>query len=153
MINMSNMEGQINMDKNDYDLIKLSIPNKAEYVSVIRLTATGIANRMGFNIEEIEDIKIAISEACTNAITHGLCKEEENFYIDFRTDGKKLVVSVYDNGKGCLSHNIKKPRLGELKEGGLGIFIIKSLMDDVEILSNKGKGTVIKMTKYVGDDI
>lgn len=141
------------MNKERKDLIKLSVPNKPEYVSVIRLTATGIANRMGFDIEDIEDIKVAISEACTNAITHGACKDEENFYIDFFTDEKKLTISVYDNGRGCLTKNIKTPNLGELKEGGLGVFIIKSLMDDVEILPNNGRGTIIKMTKYVGDDI
>lgn len=150
---MLNMKEQINMNKKNKDLIKLSVPNKPEYVSVIRLTVTGIANRMGFDVEKIEDIKVAISEACTNAITHGICQEEENFYIDFSSDEEKLVISVYDNGKGCLSNNIKTPNLGELNEGGLGVFIIKSLMDDVEILPNNGKGTVIKMTKYVGDDM
>ncbi len=147
------MEEQINMNDMNCDVIKLSVPNKPEYVSVIRLTATGIANRMGFDIEKIEDIKVAISEACTNAITHGKCKEETNFHIDFYADEEKITISVYDNGKGCLSKNIKTPNLGELKEGGLGIFIIKTLMDDVKVLSNKGKGTLIKMTKYVGDDI
>ncbi|AOY78246.1 histidine kinase [Clostridium formicaceticum] len=141
------------MNKKNSDIIKLSVPNKPEYVSIIRLTISGIANRMGFDIEEIEDIKVAISEACTNAITHGICQEEENFNVDFYTDEEKLVISVYDNGKGCLSHNIKTPNIEELKEGGLGIFIIKSLMDDVEISSNCGKGTIIKMTKYVGDDL
>lgn len=147
------MEEQINMNDMNCDVIKLAVPNKPEYVSVIRLTATGIANRMGFDIEKIEDIKVAISEACTNAITHGKCKEETNFHIDFYADEEKITISVYDNGKGCLSKNIKTPNLGELKEGGLGIFIIKTLMDDVKVLSNKGKGTLIKMTKYVGDDI
>lgn len=141
------------MNKKTSDLIKLSVPNKPEYVSVIRLTVSGIANRMGFDIEEIEDIKVAISEACTNAITHGFCQKEDNFNVDFLSGEEKLIIKVYDNGKGCLSQNIKTPNLQELKEGGLGIFIIKSLMDDVEILSNNGQGTIIKMTKYVGDDI
>lgn len=150
---MLKTKDQMKVNTKDRDLIKLSVPNKPEYVSIIRLTAAGIANRMGFDIEKIEDIKVAISEACTNAITHGICQEEENFNIDFSTDDEKLVISVYDNGKGFLSKHIKAPDLQELKEGGLGIFIIKSLMDHVEILSNNGKGTVIKMTKYLGDDI
>ncbi|MCC5909515.1 MAG: ATP-binding protein [Clostridiaceae bacterium] len=141
------------MNKKSNDVITLSVPNKPEYVSVIRLTVSGIANRMGFDIEEIEDIKVAISEACTNAITHGICEEENKFVVDFFTEEEKLTIYVYDNGKGCLSSNIKTPNIGELKEGGLGVFIIKSLMDDVEITSNNGKGTVIKMTKRVGDDV
>lgn len=144
---------QVNMNNNNtYEMIKLSVPNKPEYVSVIRLTVSGIANRIGFDIEEIEDIKVAVSEACTNAITHGACQSETNFNIDFLSKAQELTIKVYDNGKGCLTQNIKTPNLEELKEGGLGIFIIKSLMDHVEILSNNGKGTVITMTKYVGDD-
>ncbi|SET72378.1 serine/threonine-protein kinase RsbW [Natronincola peptidivorans] len=141
------------MNNKSKDLIKLSVPNKPEYVGVIRLTVTGIANRMGFDIEKMEDIKVAISEACTNAITHGICQEENNFSIEFLSDEEKLVISVSDNGKGCLSQNIKPPVLEDPREGGLGVFIIRSLMDEVEILSNNGKGTIIKMTKYVGDDI
>ncbi len=134
------------------DNISLSIPNKPEYVSVIRLTVTAIANRMGFDIEKIEDIKVAVAEACTNAITHGN-NETDNFSVDFSIDEEKLVIKVCDSGKGCVTNCIKNPDLTLLNEGGLGVFIIKSLMDDVNINSDLGKGTTIIMTKFLGDDI
>ncbi|ABR46252.1 putative anti-sigma regulatory factor, serine/threonine protein kinase [Alkaliphilus metalliredigens QYMF] len=140
------------MNEKKNDEIKLTIPNKPEYVSVVRLTVSSIANRMGFDVEQIEDIKIATAEACTNAITHGKCDVEESFDIKFIIDEGKLVISVFDNGKGCMINNIKKPDLINPKEGGLGIFIIKSLMDDVKITSDADKGTTIIMTKYVGED-
>lgn len=136
--------------KNDH--IKLSIPNRPEYVSVVRLTVSAIANRMGFDIEKIEDIKVAIAEACTNAITHGKHANDDNFNIDFIVDEKKLTIYVQDNGKGCAANGIEKPDLENLKEGGLGVFIIRSLMDEVDIASELGKGTTIKMSKYMGDD-
>ncbi len=143
------------MSKKNNDEIKLSIPNKPEYVSVVRLTVTSIANRMGFDIEKIEDIKVAVAEACTNAITHGK-NEEDNFLVDFIMEEDKLVVNVSDNGRGCTTLNeIKNPDLDHLnheKEGGLGIFIIRSLMDNVQIISNHGSGTIISMTKYMGED-
>ncbi|WP_026476748.1 ATP-binding protein [Alkaliphilus transvaalensis] len=142
------------MNKTNKDEIKLSIPNKPEYVSVVRLTVTGIANRMGFNIEEIEDLKVAIAEACSNAITHGH-KDDDNFKVSFVIEENKLVVTVCDSGRGCMINDIKNPDLDHLnqeKEGGLGIFIIKSLMDDVKISSSVGCGTTIMMTKYVGVD-
>lgn len=137
---------------NKSDIISLSIPNKAEYVSVIRLTVTAIANRMGFDIEKIEDIKVAVAEACTNAITHGK-NDIDSFTVDFLIDEEKLMITVCDNGKGCSTNCIKSPDLTLLNEGGLGVFIIKSLMDDVVINSDLGKGTSITMTKFLGEDI
>ncbi|MBU5676285.1 ATP-binding protein [Alkaliphilus sp. MSJ-5] len=141
------------MDQIQMDEIKLSVPSKPEYVGVIRLTLAAIASRIGFDIEKIEDMKVAVAEACTNAIIHGChCKQGSNFNIDFVSTGEKLTISVYDDGEGCQLDNIEEPDLSKPKEGGLGIFIIKSLMDDVEIESEKGKGMMIKMIKYLGDD-
>ncbi|MDR5658921.1 ATP-binding protein [Serpentinicella sp. ANB-PHB4] len=133
------------------DNIQLSIPNKPEYVSIVRLTLSSIASKMGFDIEEIEDLKVAVSEACTNAITHGIKEEEKNFEILFQTYDKKIEITVYDKGKGYLGSNkMEKPDHSELKEGGLGVFIIRSLMDQVEFSQNKGNGTIIRMTKFLG---
>ncbi|KAB3533821.1 histidine kinase [Alkaliphilus pronyensis] len=140
------------MSKSITDYIKLSIPNKPEYVSVVRLTVAAIANRMGFNVEDIEDIKIAIAEACTNAITHGKKEDKNNFDIEFIVKDDKLTMVVCDSGRGCITDEISVPNLNDPKEGGLGIFIIKSLMDEVEITSNLGKGTIIRMSKNRGDD-
>lgn len=135
------------------DEIRLSVPSKPEYVGVIRLTLAAIASRIGFDVEKIEDMKVAVAEACTNAIVHGCgCGQENKFNIDFVLTGEKITISVYDEGVGCQVDNIQEPDLSKPKEGGLGIFIIKSLMDDVEIKSEKGKGMMIKMIKYLGDD-
>lgn len=152
---MYNVKEQKKMDKTIKDEIKLSIPNKPEYVSVARLTVSAIANRIGFDIERIEDIKVAVAEACTNAITHGI-NECDNFEVSFLIDENKLTVKVCDSGSGCAVKEIKNPDLNHLnneKEGGLGIFIIRSLMDEVEITSSIGCGTTITMIKYMGDDL
>lgn len=140
------------MNVKQNDEIRLSIPNKPEYVGVVRLTVAAIASRIGFDIEKIEDMKVAVAEACTNAITHG-CNGTGGYDISFVLTGEKITISVYDKGEGCQLENIKEPDLNKLNEGGLGIFIIKSLMDDVEIISEKGKGMMIKMIKYLGDGI
>ena len=153
---ISGEKEQSKMKVNQGDEIKLSIPNKPEYVGVARLTVAAIASRIGFDIEKIEDMKIAVSEACNNAIIHG-CKycDEGEYNINFTLTEKKLTISVYDKGEGCKHEleDIRKPNYNNLKEGGLGIFIIKSLMDDVEIESEKGKGMMIRMIKYLGDGI
>ncbi|TQQ84596.1 histidine kinase [Peptacetobacter hominis] len=131
------------------DTIKMEISANPEYVGIIRLTTSGIANKIGFTIDEIEDIKVAISEACTNAIKHS---DEDKFNIVFNIMDNGIEIEVHDKGKGCDVSAIKIPDLENPKESGLGIFIMKTLMDDVCIESTENKGTVIKMTKYLGAD-
>ena len=139
-------------EKTSPEMIELSIPHRSEYVSMIRLTVTSIASRMGFDIEEIEDMKVALSEACSNAILHGGCGEQENFLVQFIREQKRLVISVSDFGKGYSVQSLQEPNAEELNEGGLGIFIIKSLMDDVKIKSGSSQGTSITMIKNLRED-
>lgn len=132
-----------------HDEIVMSMPSKAEYVGVVRLTVSAIANRMGFNIEDIEDIKVAVAEACTNAIRHS---ENHDFKVSFQVFEDKMGISISDEGKGYQIDEMDDPDLNNPKEeGGLGIFIIKSLMDEVDMISKVGEGTQIKMIKFLGD--
>ena len=149
---MSQMESKELKEKVEHhgEKIELSIPNKAEFVSVVRLTLVAIANRVGFNIEEIEDMKVAIAEACTNAITHGKNTPSESIDIRFTLQTTGLEIQVKDKGKGCEVEKIKDPQIEELNESGLGIFIIRSLMDDVVIHSEPDQGMTIIMTKMIG---
>lgn len=132
------------------DLISMVVPCKPEYVGVVRMTVSTIANRMGFNFEQIEDIKVAVAEGCTNAIKHGL---DEEFIVKFEIMDKKFIITIKDNGKGCNVESIDEPNLQDPKEGGLGLFIIKSLMDEVELCSKENYGFEIRMIKYLGADV
>jgi serine/threonine-protein kinase RsbW len=132
------------------DKIMLTLPNTPEYVSVARLTLSGIANRMGFDVEAIEDLKVAIAEACTNALKHG-CGEDCDYTIEFSVFNNRLDIEIIDKGEGFDYKNLVEPDLTKPREGGLGIFIIKSLMDDVEINNYKGRGTRILMRKNLGE--
>lgn len=131
------------------DLLKLSVPGKPEYVSLVRLAISSVANHAGFDIEAIEDIKVAIAEACNNAVLHGNKGCIENYEVEICVKDNSLKIEVRDNGKGYNSLDYKEPDIQCPKEGGLGIFIIKSLMDHVEIYSEDGKGTTIRMIKYI----
>ena len=131
----------------NFETIKMEIASNPQYVSVIRLTTSGIANKIGFCLEDIEDIKVAVSEACTNAIKHSL---DNKFSVEYTIFENGLTITIIDSGKGYDVDSIDVPNLEEPKESGLGLFIIKSLMDEVEIKSNINYGTVIKMTKYLG---
>ena len=133
-----------------YETIKMEISSNPEYVSIIRLTTSGIANKVGFCLDDIEDLKVAISEACTNAIKHSL---EDRFTIIYTMIEKGLTIEIIDNGKGYNTKEVSEPDLDNLKESGMGLFIIESLMDEVNVESTEGKGTSIKMTKYLGVDM
>ena len=133
-----------------YETIKMEISANPEYVSIIRLTTSGIANKVGFCLDDIEDLKVAISEACTNAIKHSL---EDRFTIIYTMIEKGLTIEIIDNGKGYNTKEVSEPDLDNLKESGMGLFIIESLMDEVNVESTEVNGTIIKMTKYLGVDM
>ena len=133
-----------------YETIKMEITANPAYVSIIRLTTSGIANKVGFCMDDIEDLKVAVSEACTNAIKHS---SDDRFTIIYTMIENGLTIDIIDNGNGYDTSSINEPDIENLKESGMGLFIIEALMDEVSIESQEGKGTSIKMTKYLGVDM
>ena len=130
------------------DLLKFSIPGKPEYVRVVRLAVSSVANCAGFDMEAIEDIKVAVSEACSNVVRHG--DREDNCYeVECIIEDNKFIILVTDNCGGYNIDEYREPCACDMKEGGLGIFIIKALMDEVDIFSKIGEGTRIQMIKYI----
>ena len=134
----------------DCETIKMEIPANPDYVSILRLTTSGIANKLGFSMDDIEDMKVAVSEACSNAVKHS---EDNKVIINFNLLNNGIQIEIIDNGKGYDVDSIETPDLSNPKEGGLGLFIIQTLMDEVNIESKGNQGTTIKMTKYLGVDI
>ncbi|WP_084031488.1 anti-sigma B factor RsbW [Anaerobacillus arseniciselenatis] len=137
------------------DFIEMKVPAKPEYVGVIRLTISGIANRLGYTYDDIEDIKIAVVEACTNVVNHAYEAEEGQMTIGCGVYEDRLEVMVADRGQSA-SVDVLKDNVGpistdkpvtQLKEGGLGLFLIDTLMDKVEI--NNDNGVIIIMTKFL----
>lgn len=120
------------------DTIKISIPKKADYISLVRLTTSGIGYTAGLNVEDIEDIKVAIGEACVNSL---ILDNKEEITLIFNIYEDKLSICVTD-----VKENIPE-QLDDNKERELGLLIIKSLMDEV-IFDDKG----IEMLKYIEDD-
>ena len=133
----------------NFETIKMEIASNPQYVSIVRLTTSGIANKVGFCLDDIEGMKVAVSEACTNAIKHSL---DNKFSVEYTIFENGSTITIIDSGKGYDVDSIDVPNLEEPKESGLGLFIIQSLMDELEIKSNINYGTVIKMTKYLGVD-
>ena len=130
------------------ETVHISLPSMPEFVSMARLSVASAANVMGFSIDNVEDLKVVVSEACTNALCHGCCNAETyDLYYRFYED--RLEICVEDKGDGYEPDAIEEPLLTGDQVGGFGLFIIKSLMDEVEVVSDKGVGTRITMIKYL----
>jgi len=132
--------------------VELRLPNRPEFVAVARLTVSAIACRMAFDVDEIEDIKVAVAEACTNAIQHGCPTQqcEEHITLQCHIMEDALTIIVQDPGDGFDPLTATRQRQGgtaTLTERGLGMLLIESLMDEVTFSSNPGSGTQVRMMK------
>ncbi len=132
------------------DNFKFTVPGKPEYVRAVRMAIASLACNLGFDVEAIDDIKVAVSEACTNIVAHG-CREGEDVEYEVTCElfDDRLSICVEDECGGYHIGSYKKPELPAEESGGLGLFIIESLMDEVNIESQVGVGTHIKMVKYI----
>ena len=111
------------------DKVLLRIPKKSEYMITIRLTSSALSNLKGFNIDEIEDIKVVISEICTFFINN-LKNNSDDFQVNYEIFPDKLVVTVKDLNEGRLS--------GDCLKDNMSIMIIESLSDTYNYdLNNK----------------
>ncbi len=129
------------------NVVELRIPSRAEWVGVARLAVAGIASRLKFSIEDIEDLKLAVAEACTNCIQHA--SGSDQIEITCETQPHGLTVRVRDHGVGTTPDEIQSRRISEPRVGGLGVFLIRSLMDTVEYDVHPERGTNLVMTKKV----
>src|SRR5699024_9811474 len=141
--------------------MEMKVPAKADYVGVIRLSISGVASRMGFSYEAIEDWKVAISEAVTNVVSHAYEKKETGEgWIGFAVYQNRLQVMVWDQGGrirveeignciGAVDERDMVTDVSRLREGGFGLFLINALMDKVEI--NNEYGVIVVMTKYLDE--
>lgn len=130
------------MDKK-CDNIELAVPFKAEYVSIVRLTASGVANRLGFDIETIEDIKVAAAEVCNklvNANSEKACSYKVLFTIS--DNSLNITFDCEDKSLRCLF---------EPENDELSISIITALMDSVEFCPDNTY--LLSMTKAVEENV
>jgi serine/threonine-protein kinase RsbW len=129
-------------------IVLLAIPALAEWVAVARLAGAAVASRLQFSVDAIEDIKLAIAEACTNAILH---EPGGTIELTCEAHADRLIVTVRDHGTGPLLGSVEDERITESgRTEELGVFLIRALMDEVEYTIDPRSGTQLVMTKHVG---
>jgi serine/threonine-protein kinase RsbW len=119
------------------DKIVLIMPFKADYVSVARLTVSGIASRMGFDIETIEDIKVSVAEVCNRFVGAG-SKSADSFKIVFNISAGKLII-IFDSQDKTLKCIFND------SDDGISLSIINAFMDNVELCPDNSY--ILSMTK------
>jgi serine/threonine-protein kinase RsbW len=133
--------------------IRLTIPAKPEYITLGRLALTGIARVRSEPLrqEVLGDLKLALTEACTNSVRHAYGHGEGTVEIVYELYDDKLVVEVVDEGEGFEPPAAPGSALEdeELAEGGLGIAIIQALADEFEIRERAQGGSSLRFVKHL----
>jgi stage II sporulation protein AB (anti-sigma F factor) len=133
--------------------MKVEFKSTSENESFARVVVSAFAAQIDPTLDEISDIKTAISEAVTNAIIHGYGddNEEKTVTVEAIIDGNELTVSVSDEGKGIDNLELAMQPLytsrPDLERSGMGFTVMETFMDHLEVKSEKGRGTTITMKK------
>ena len=132
-------------------IVRLTIPAKAEYISLSRLALAGLSRVRTFSDETLADLKLALTEACSNSVRHAYEDGEGHVDISFELREDRLIVEVADDGTGFEPGEIDANGSDdELSEGGLGIAIIRSIADEVEIGGGRyGRGSRLRFVKLL----
>jgi serine/threonine-protein kinase RsbW len=126
--------------------VRLTIPARAEYITLCRLALTGIARVRSLSDELLADLKLALTEAASNSVRHAYAGAPGVVEISYELLPDRLVIEVTDEGAGFDLEARGAPE--ELSEGGLGIAIIRAIADQVEIGRQPGgRGSRLRFEK------
>ena len=128
--------------------VRLTIPARAEYITLCRLALTGIARLRELSDELLADLKLALTEAASNSVRHAYGDKDAGVVdISYQLFSDRLVIEVTDEGEG-FDPAEAEGSAAELSEGGLGIAIIRAIADDVEFGAQPGgKGSRLRFEK------
>jgi serine/threonine-protein kinase RsbW len=130
--------------------VRLTIPAKPEYITLVRLALSGLSRLRPLSEEALGDLKLAVTEACSNSVRHGYGDAGEGVVeIVYELHPDRLVVEVADDGPGFDARG-DRPGVENLEEGGLGIAIIKAVSDEFEAGERSdGRGSRLRFVKFL----
>jgi serine/threonine-protein kinase RsbW len=131
-------------------MVTLTFPAKADYLLLSRLALAGLARAYPLDPDLLADLKLAVTEACGNAVRHAYTDEQGPVTVAFTVADDKLEIVVEDRGAGPGSAATDQWALPEQLESGMGMAIIRAVVDDLQVATGEdGRGTVVRMTKYL----
>jgi len=130
--------------------VRLTIPARPEYITLGRLALTALAGVRPVSDETLHDLKLALTEACTNSVKHAYDEGGEGTVdILYELQPDRLAVEVGDAGAGFEPRVSNRVNGEDLSEGGLGIEIIRAVTDEVEIEPREGGGSRLRFVKFL----
>lgn len=146
--------------------IFLKVPGETVHLALIRKVIAEIAGKVGFPEEEVAKIEMAVDEACTNVIEHSYGAEDEAeagyewrredevdrpVELRVKINREKISITLADRGRGFDPSQVEpdlEKYLASVSMGGLGIYVLKTFMDEVRYSHEPAVGNVLKMVKY-----
>ena len=135
------------------EFMSMKMDSLSENEEFARVVAAVFASRMDPTIEEIDDIKTAVSEAVTNAVIHGYQEKEGIITLEAAVEDRLLTIIVQDDGIGIADVEKAMAQMYTSRPGersGMGFSFMEAFMDQVEVVSAPGKGTTVTMRKKIG---
>ena len=136
------------------DYVKLDIPAKAEFVVLGRLALSGLLRGRGYSEDAVADLKLALTEACSNSVRHAYDHDDGKVHLEFTALADRVTILIGDEGGGFHEDDVDCPECQgipeiKLSDGGMGISIIRAVVDDFDLRKPDGGGTVLVLTKML----
>ena len=129
-------------------VVRLSFPAKPDYLLLARLALSGLAREVPMADEVLADLKLAVTEACGNAVRHAYPHGAGDVWVSYKISDAVLEMVVADQGAGLAGHEIAEHPIVGPVERGMGISIMRAIVDDLDIHAGPdGRGTVVRMSK------
>jgi serine/threonine-protein kinase RsbW len=133
------------------DQVEIRIPRRAEFVRVARMAACALASQLEFTYDIIKDIELAVGEACANAVEHVSDDARDEIVVRFSIDSTQLAVEVFDRGQGFDPARAAEAGAASMENwddpGGLGLVVIREVMDELAVDCDPTSGTCVRMVK------
>jgi serine/threonine-protein kinase RsbW len=129
-------------------MVRLSFPAKPDYLLLARLALSGLAREVSMSDEVLADLKLAVTEACGNAVRHAYPGGAGDVTVSYVVSTSALEMIVEDQGTGLEGRAISDEPISAPVESGMGIPIMRAIADDLDIHAGAdGRGTVVRMSK------
>jgi serine/threonine-protein kinase RsbW len=132
------------------EVVRLTMPARAEYLILARLALAGIARKVPMSEEALADLKLAVTEACGNAVRHAYGSDGGVVRVVYELDAEQIEITVEDDGAGVALDDVPQDPFSDddPSESGMGLAIIRAITDDLAVAeSPNGRGTLVRMRK------
>lgn len=125
--------------------VAVCLPHESETVALVRGVVTNALRSFGVTQDCVEDIRLALSEACTNVVAHAAADDE--YEVRIQIDELRCAISVKNTGGGFDATTLANEMPDPMSPSGRGVAIMRAVMDDVAFTSERSTGTIVRLVK------